>query len=140
MISKASAALALLLTVACASNPLGSNGGNGGGSAAPTLPSVKNAPEYVLLSAPNQIRTYDFGNSIGVKGLHVRGVMTNRGFMPVGEIQGNGKFCADGQDWLSLADLTVHKAGDGSERQAPYVTGCAVGSTFQPATRDIVTQ
>lgn len=139
MIRKTSAALALLLTVACASNPL-TSAGTSGGSTAASLPNVKNAPEYVLLSAPNQVRSYDFGNAIGVKGLHVRGVMTNRGFAAVGEIQGNGKFCTSGQDWLSLADMTVYKASDGKTRKAPYIDGCAVGSAFQPASRTIVTE
>ena len=140
MIKKSSVALALLLTLACASNPLGSSGGDAGATAASTLPSVRNAPEYVLLSSPNQVRTYDFGNSLGVRGLHVRGVMTNRGFIPVGEIQGNGKFCSGGTDWLSLSNLTVYKAGENKTPSAPYILGCAAGSGFQPASRAIVAQ
>jgi hypothetical protein len=139
MTKKSSVALLLLLAVACASNPV-STGGNGGASGSATLPNVKNAPDYVLLSAPNQVREYDFGNAIGVKGLHVRGVMTNRGFQPIGDVQGNGKFCEGGQDWLSLADMAVYKAGDSRARRAPYLVGCANGSSFQPSSRTIVTQ
>jgi hypothetical protein len=140
MIKKSSVALALLLTVACASNPIGSSGGDGGATAASTLPSVRNAPDYVLLSAPNQVRSYDFGNSLGVRGLHVRGVMTNRGFMPIGEVQGNGKFCSGGTDWLSLSSFTIHKAEENKTPAAPYILGCAAGSGFQPASRAIVAQ
>ncbi|HEU4522179.1 MAG TPA: hypothetical protein VFT12_09265 [Thermoanaerobaculia bacterium] len=140
MFKKSSAVLVLLLAAACASNPLGSSGGNGGSTSSPALPSLRNAPDYVLLSAPTQVRTYDFGNAIGVKGFHVRGVMTNRGFQPIGEVQGNGKFCEGGQDWLSLADMAVYKAGDTREKRAPYLLGCANGNTFQPASRAIVAQ
>ena len=129
--------LALLLTVACASNPVASTGGNGGSSSSAVLPSVKNAPDYVALSAPTQVRTYDFGNAIGVRGLHVRGIMTNRGFQPIGDVQGNGKFCEGGQDWLSFTDMAVYKATDGKERKAPYLAGCAQGTRFQPASRAI---
>ena len=51
MLKKTSAALALLLTVACASNPIASSGGNGASTASPALPSLRNAPDYVLLAA-----------------------------------------------------------------------------------------
>ena len=139
MFKKSSVSLALLLSLACASSPVASTAGNGGSTSTATLPSVRNAPDYVLLSAPTQVRTYDFANSIGVRGFHIRGVMTNRGFQPVGDVQGSGKFCEGGQDWLSLSEMAVYKAGDSREKRAPYVLGCASGSTFQPASRDIVT-
>ena len=140
MIKRSAAALALVLTVACASTPMTSSSESAGAGGAVISTSVKNSPDYILLTAPNQVRTYDFANAVGVRGLHVRGTMTSRGFMPAGEIQGNGSFCADGQDWLSLRDLTVYKASDGKTPVAPYILGCAKGSTFQPASRSIVTQ
>lgn len=140
MLKKTPAVLALLLTVACASNPIASSGGNGASTSSPALPSLRNAPDYVLLSAPTQVRTYDFANSLGVRGFHVRGVMTNRGFQPIGDVQGNGKFCEGGQDWLSLSDMAIYKAGDSREKRAPYIVGCASGNAFQPASRDIVVQ
>ena len=141
MIKKSSVALvALLLTLACASNPVASSGANGGSGSAASLPSLRNAPDYVLLSAPAQVRAYDFSSAVGVKGLHVRGVMTNRGFQPVGDVQGNGKFCENGQDWLSFADMRVYTAADGKEKRAPYLTGCANANSFQPSSRTIVTQ
>ena len=142
MIKRTAVALGLLvLTVACASNPMTSSSETSGLAAAPVLATnPKNAPDYILLSAPNQVRAYDFANAIGVRGFHVRGTMTSRGFVAAGEIQGNGKFCADGQDWYSLSDLTVHKASEGKTPVAPYILGCANGSVFQPASRSIVTQ
>lgn len=138
MIKRTSAALLVLVSAAaCASTPLTSSSGNGGGTADSSLPTLRNAPHYVLLSSPNQIRTWDFGNPIGVKGLHVRGISTNLGFRAIGDIQGNGKFCEAGQDWLGLNDLTVRKASQGRAPEAPYILGCASGSSFQPASRAI---
>ena len=140
MIKRTAAAVSLLiLTVACASSPIGSSNESSGGAASVTM-NVRNAPDYILLSAPNQIRTWDFGTAITPRGLHVRGTMTNLGFQAAGEIQGNGKFCADGRDWLSLRDLSVNTASSGKTPTAPYILGCVSGSSFQPASRDIVAQ
>ena|SRR5690349_16015303 len=140
MIKRTAAALALILTVACASTPLSSSSNESSGGAATVTSSIKNAPDYISLSAPNQIRTYDFGNSMGVRGLHIRGTMTNAGFKPAGDIQGNGKFCAEGKDWLGLRDLTIHTASSGATPTAPYVLGCATGTAFQPSSRTVVMQ
>ena len=119
------ACLTLLLTVACAS----------------TVPSeVRNAPDYIPLSAPNQVRTYDFSTSLQPHGLYVRGTLTNVGFRPAGEIQGNGQFCTAGSDWYSFSDLKVYRASDGRKPVAPYIVGCATRSGFQPASRQIVAQ
>lgn len=131
-------ALALLLTVACASTPMTSGSNGTGETRAVVTADIRNAPDYVLLSAPSQIRTWDFGNAVGVRGLHLRGTMTNRGFQAAGEIQGNGKFCTDGQDWLSLNDLKIYTASSGKTKVAPYVAGCANGNSFQPSSREIV--
>src|SRR5688572_2729542 len=133
------AALALLLTVACASTPLTSSSTSGGGAAAPGLPALRNAPDYIVLNAPNQIRTWDFKNPVGVRGLHVRGVATNVGFKAIGEVQGNGTFCADSTHWLSLSDLTVYASSDKAPK-APYIAGCAAGTGFQPSSRTIVSE
>ena len=75
-----------------------------------------------------------------MRGLHVRGTMTNRGFYPAGEIQGSGKFCADGKDWLSLSDLKVHSAAEAKSPIAPYILGCSTSAGFQPASRAVVAQ
>ena len=131
------AALALVLTAACASTPMTSSNESAGGALRAV--SAKDAPDYILLSEPNQIRTYDFSNAIGVKGFHVRGTMTNIGFMPAGDVQGNGKTC-QGTDWFSLSDLRVYKADSGKTPTAPYILGCATSSGFQPASRTVVTQ
>lgn len=139
MMKSIAVSLALVLTVACASTPIASTEGAAGSTLPGVTNNAKNAPDYILLSAPGQVRTYDFSNAIGVRGLHIRGTMTNRGFMPAGEIQGNGKFCAEGTDWLSLRDLSAHKATDGAP-VAPYVLGCTASSGFQPASRTIVAQ
>ena len=122
---------ATLFSAACASLPMSSS--STGGSA---LTSSKDAPEYILLSSPSQIRNTDYSQRISA--FHVKGTLTNRGFYPAGQVEGNGDFCTDGKDWLSLSDLKVHKASEGGSPAAPYLLGCASGNGFKPATRDIV--
>lgn len=90
--------------------------------------------DVVLLSSPTVISPYS--PSTEPYGLHIVGTMTNRGFMPSGKVVGRGGFCADGKDWLSLSDLRLHKAGEGTP-VAPYILGCVNGG-FKPASRDIV--
>ena len=137
---KIAASLVLLLAVGCASTATNSNETGGGKTVAGITNNPKYAPDYILLSAPNQVRTYDFSNAVGVRGLHVRGTMTNRGFWPAGEIQGNGKFCTEGKDWFSLSDLKVHSASEGKTPTTPYIAGCATNSGFQPSSRAVVAQ
>lgn len=135
MIKKLAVTAVLLLSmVACASNPLSST--EAGGSA-PLATSAANAPDYILLSSPGSIRTWESLNP--EYSLHLRGTMTSAGFVPAGDVQGRGKLCADGQDWLSLTDLKLHKASEGAP-VAPYVLGCVNGSSFTPASRTVVTQ
>lgn len=140
MIRRLAPAAVLLLTVACSTAPMTSSSSSTvTPTGTPTVSqSASNAPDFVLLSAPGAVREW---NAIDPEyGLHVRGTMTSRGFVPVGGVQGRGKLCADGKDWVSLTDLKVHKASEGSTPAAPYVLGCASGSTFTPASREVVTQ
>lgn len=138
MIKRTAAALALLLSVACASSPLSSNSNTGAAAAGGGIPSAKNASQYLLLSSPGQVREYDFGRQ--VYDFHIRGTMTNRGFYPAGDVQGKGTLCAEGKDWLSFTDLQVHKASDGAPT-APYLLGCVNSNgTFTPATRTVSMQ
>ena len=131
-----SLSLAALLNIGCASTPMTSNDTAASGVSPVVTTSLRDAPDYILLSAPSQVRTWDFSST--VRGLHVRGTMTNRGMIPAGEIQGSGKFCSEGRDWFSLSDLRVHKSDE--TPVAPYILGCASGTAFQPASRAIVTQ
>src|ERR1051325_7329619 len=123
MIRRSILSAALLLTAACATTPAM----NSSTSEAKLQPT-----DYVLLSAPSQIQTLDLSTSTGVWGLHVNGTMTNRGFYPIGKVEGHGDLCADGKDWLSLSDLRVHKASEGGSPAAPYLLGCATGTGFKP--------
>jgi hypothetical protein len=133
------APLALLLaTVACSSVPMNSSS-NSAPAPAPGIATNKfAATSYILLDAPNQVRAVDWSST--VYPLHIYGTLTNQGFYPASKIEGKGKLCADGHDWLSLADLRVYKAADGKTPTAPYVAGCATASGFQPSSRDIVLQ
>jgi hypothetical protein len=139
---KTAVALALVLTAACASAPMNSasndkaSGGTAFGTSGVATRSA-DAPNYILFSEPNAVRTVDYSKSI--YGLNLKGTMTNRGFYPASKtIEGRGQFCADGKDWLSLTDLSVHKASDGKSPAGSYVLGCAANNGFQPASRDAV--
>jgi hypothetical protein len=140
IMKKTAVALALVLTAACASTPMNSSSADkssGGAATSGVATTANNAPNYILFSQPNAVRTVDFSKSI--YGLNLKGTMTNRGFYPATKtIEGHGSFCADGKDWLSLADLSVHKANDGKTPTGSYVLGCATNAGFQPASRDAV--
>lgn len=140
MMKRIAASLVLLVVAAaCSSTPMTSSETGGASTAGYSLVKLSNAPHYINLNAPTQVGDWDFSNSLGVRGLHIRGTMSNRGFIPAGPIQGSGKFCADGKDWYSLSELKVYRAGDKTPT-APYISGCATDKGFQPASRDIVTQ
>ena len=134
MIKQLATSAALLMAMACTSMNSATETGSNGGS---VVPKGVAASEFILLSSPAAARAIDI--TMPPQGLHVRGKMTTAGFQPAGEIQGRGKFCADGKDWLSLSDLRLRKAGDGTP-VAPYILGCVSGSTFSPASREVVTQ
>jgi hypothetical protein len=142
----APAAAVLLLAAACASTPMTSSSTTTTTTTVPAATTASaavpqtasNAPDYILLSAPTSVRQWSAINP--AYALHVRGTMTSRGFIPVGGVQGRGKLCADGKDWVSLSDLKIHTASEGATPVAPYVLGCASGSTFSPSSREIVTQ
>lgn len=139
MIKRLAPLVLLLASVACSSAPMSSS--SNASAAAPATGIATNkldATSYILLDAPNQVRTVDWSSTIYP--LHIYGTMTSRGFYPAGKIEGKGKLCANGQDWLSLSDLKVYKAADGKTPTAPYVLGCATSSGFQPSSRDIVVQ
>jgi len=132
-------ALALCLTAACSSTPMNSSSKDSGGTlfgSAGVATRSTDAPNYILFSSPNAVRNVDFSTSI--YGLNLKGTMTNKGFYPAGKIEGRGNFCADGKDWLSLNDLSIHKASDGKSPEGSYVLGCVSASGFNPASRDAV--
>ena len=133
------ASLALVLAAACSSTPMTSSDTGAASSRGFSAVRLSNAPHVILLSAPTQVGDYDF-SSTGIRALHLRGTMTNQGFIAAGPVQGNGKFCADGSDWYSLRELKVYRASENKTPVAPYITGCATEKGFQPASRDIVTQ
>jgi hypothetical protein len=127
----------LLLSAACASMPMKSadNGGTAGSSSMIAKSSLQ-AQNYILFSSPEKIRSVD--DDAIVTGLSLKGTLTNHGFIPAGKIEGRGSLCAEGKDWLSLSDLKVHKASEGSPAGS-YVLGCAnANGTFSPASREVV--
>ncbi len=138
MLKKCAVAVALVLAAACASTNLKQTPTTEGGTSTKSLAAPKlYATDYILLSDTDALRPID--DSTSVYPFHIRGTLTNKGFMPIGTIQGHGKLC-QGNDWFSIADQKIHKAADGTP-VAPYVLGCATGKTsFTPASREIVAQ
>lgn len=130
---------ALVLSVGCASMPMtSSDTGAASGASAPIAKSSLQATNYIMFSSPSQIRSVD--DDAILSGFHLKGTLTNKGFVPAGSIEGRGSFCADGKDWLSLATLTVHKASEGAPTGS-YVLGCAnANGSFTPASRNVVVQ
>ncbi|HET7435153.1 MAG TPA: hypothetical protein VFN10_10635 [Thermoanaerobaculia bacterium] len=135
MIKQIAAAASLVLAVACASAPGTSTGTTGN---AAVSRSAATATEYVLLSQPNAVRSFDFQKP--EYNLHVRGTWNGSQFVPAGSVQGHGQLCSDGKDYLALGELKVYKASEGKTPSAPYLVGCATDRGFVPASREIVTQ
>ena len=128
----------LLLAAACATAPMTSSSSTTP-AASPAAPSSAMAQsQYILLSSPLSVRDWEVTDP--ETGLHVRGAMTSHGFVPAGGVEGRGKLCTDGNDWFSFSDLKIHKASEGGTPTAPYLLGCASGSKFVPASREVVTQ
>ena len=129
--------LILCLAAACATTPSDSTtAGNGalGGAIRAT-----DATHYRLLSDARHIRDIDWANP--PQALHVKGRMTNVGFQPIGGVEGRGKLCTDGQDWVSIADGQFHSAQEGTAPQGPYVKGCKTKmGSFVPASRELAVQ
>jgi hypothetical protein len=137
MLKRSIAVLAVALSLGCASTSMKQlETGSGTGSSAHTvsLPSTN----YVLLSSPTLLYSLDDDESRRGH-FYGLGTLTNNGFIPKGKVEGSGRFCADGKDWLSLADQKVHSAAEGAP-VAPYLLGCIQGSAFAPASRDIVSK
>jgi hypothetical protein len=135
MLKKCAAVLAVVFALGCASTATKQTAAETGSSSSSLAAPRLYATDYILLSDTRSLRTID--NSSSVYPFHIQGTLTNRGFMPVGNIQGHGKLCS-GTDWLSIADQKIHKAGEGTP-VAPYVLGCASGNGgFTPASREIV--
>jgi hypothetical protein len=132
-------AFALLLAVACSSMPSAPGNEYGGSGSAGISVNPKTAPDFILLSSPGTVQTWDY-TALKPREFYVRGMLTTHGFRAAGEIEGNGKLCEGGSDWFSLAELKVHTAAEGKSPVAPYILGCANGRGFQPASRAIVMQ
>jgi hypothetical protein len=102
----------------------------------PATLKVSNSDSYRLMSDPLAIRGLDWSRTPLT--LHVKGVTTNQGFLPLGKVEGSGRLCADGKDWLNLKDGIVHAAAENATPTSPYLMGCKTKSgSFVPATREI---
>jgi hypothetical protein len=102
----------------------------------PATLKVSNSDSYRLLGDPATIRPLDW-STIPLS-LHVKGVVTNQGFYPLGKVEGSGRLCADGKDWLDLKTGALHLAAENATPVSPYLMGCKTRTGgFSPATRDV---
>src|SRR5688572_23129206 len=121
-------ALFSALLIGCATHAAPAPGSTSGSSAV----RAAEATHYRLVSDPKSIRTIDWANP--PRDLHVKGVLTARGFEPIGEVEGRGRLCEEGNDWVSLRDGSFHAADSGDRPESPFIRGCK-GRTggFMPA-------
>lgn len=132
-----SSLLILGFAAACATAP--SDTTTAGGSAMSGALRATDATHYRLLSDARHIRDIDWASP--PQALHVKGRLTSIGFQPIGGVEGRGKLCSDGQDWVSIIDGQFHAAQEGSAPQGPYVKGCRTKmGSFVPATRELAVQ
>ncbi len=105
------------------------------GCAAARVPSTSmmDRPGYLLLADGS----VHFAAPAG--GLFVRGLVTAQGFVPTGEVEGDGDMSQIGAPgWLELKDGSFH--GDMTARPPfpPYVRGCMrPNGRFAPAAREV---
>ncbi|MCM2317614.1 MAG: hypothetical protein NDJ92_20880 [Thermoanaerobaculia bacterium] len=98
--------------------------------------SGKRPSYYRLVSDPLPIREIDWGRPL--TDLHVKGHLTNKGFVPLTKVEGSGRLCESGNDWVSLADGAFHKGDSGEAPTGPYIKGCKGRSGgFMPASKEV---
>ncbi len=125
---------ATLLTVGCGSMSMTTPAASATGAAEL---SGKRPSYYRLVSDPLTIREIDWGRPM--TSLHVKGFLTNQGFVPVSKLEGSGRICEGGTDWVSLSDGEFHKGDSGEAPKGPHIMGCKGRSGgFMPASKDVV--
>jgi len=127
---------ATLLTVGCSSLSM-STATPAGSAAGVAELSGKSPSHYRLVSDPLSIREIDWGRQMN--SLHVKGYLTNQGFIPVSKVEGSGRLCEGGTDWVSLADGEFHKGDSGETPKGAHIMGCKGRSGgFMPASKDVI--
>ncbi|MHB0972233.1 MAG: hypothetical protein ACYC7A_18685 [Thermoanaerobaculia bacterium] len=120
---------------ACASNMSDATAPLGGSAAATGRFSPTH---YRLVSDPDMIiaiKLKDIPRAYHVKGQSVNGGQI--AWAPT--LDGHGKLCVDGKEWISLNDGEIHVATE--TPVAPYILGCrASNGLFQPASTQVVLQ
>ena len=125
----ATLAAASLLAAACSSNAANTVEAAASGTLSPSK-----ATHYRLLSDPRAIREIDWSRP--PQDLHVKGVASTTGFVPVGTVAGKGKLCTEPTAYVNLRDGSITDGTPSAD--APTIAGCK-GRTggFMPATREI---
>jgi hypothetical protein len=119
---------------ACASNMSSTPAPLGGGAAATGNLSPSH---YRLVSDPDMVISIIWNKF--PRGYHVKGQMVNGSIVWASQVEGSGKLCVDGKEWVSLNDGEIHAATE--TPVAPYILGCrASNGLFQPASTQVVLQ
>lgn len=128
----------LLLAVACSSTSMNTTTPTTAGANGGAAKFAKSPTHFILLSDPKSPRelTWEAEHKAS---FYVKGYLTTVGFVPVGKVEGRGRLCAEGKEWVDLKNFEIHPSSD--TPKAPYVMGCRTAwGAFVPSTRDVVLQ
>jgi len=122
--------LAALMTIGCASTSMTSYENAAGSDEL----KAQSPSHYRLLSDPDTIRQIDWGRPMTA--LHVKGYLTDQGFVPVSKVEGRGGLCSSSDAWVNLKDGSIHSSNESPT--GPYVSGCMSSqSGFKPSTKEV---
>ena len=92
---------------------------------------------YRTMTDPASLQSIDLSRP--PRAFHVKGIASSDGKFEWGKkVEGKGKLCADGKDWLNLNDGKIHAAGDNAKPTGPYVVGCKAGNTLTPSSLEVL--
>jgi hypothetical protein len=99
--------------------------------------SSRNATYYRLLSDAGSIRSFDKVRK--PYGFHVAAVQNGNDLQWVARVEGRGKLCTGGSDWLNLNDGRIHSGASDVKPNGPYIQGCAAtNGTFTPSSTEVL--
>lgn len=124
-------AILSVFAFACASNMTPKSAPLGGSDAvagkfSPTI--------YRLVSDPDMLLDLEIGRQ--VRPYHVKGQVVNGKVIWASQIEGKGKLCPEGKEWVALNHGTIHPATE--TPAGPHILGCrASNGLFQPASTEV---
>ena len=123
-------AIAALFAIGCASTSMTSYDNAAGSDEL----RAQTPTHYRLLSDPDSLREINWGRPLTA--LHVKGYVTNQGFVPVSKVEGRGGLCESADSWVNLKDGSIHSSSESPS--GAHVTGCLSSQGgFKPATKEV---